>query len=177
MAARADRIRKIRTNLGLSEPSGMPQANLQPAGPTNPQAGLGPQEDFDVDGAVKEKFDANRDSMLAAIKERMGGGQDGTAPGEAPTAAPSQTMQTPDSYLKPETEPLAGRLANAGATSASPSEQFARLAGRLPSPRELAVFQGRALLEGNLGRPPTPTELKLYMMRDDDEDSSFPRAF
>ena len=56
-------------------------------------------------------------------------------------------------------------------------EQFARIAGRMPAPRELAVFQTRQTLESQLGRPPTSTELKIALLTPEQDDNSFPRAF
>ena len=56
-------------------------------------------------------------------------------------------------------------------------EQFYRLAGRPPAPRELAVFSARHLLEQQLGRPPTTNELRLYLVRAGEGSPAFPRAF
>lgn len=178
ITAKAEQLRKIRTRLGMDQ-TGRTQTNLQPAAPTNPAAGKGP--DFDVEGAIQTAAGSNRGRLLDMIKRSMPalgqqepGGQTLAGPTEA---APSPKVQSPFDHLQPETRPLVERLQEIGAASVSPVEQFARIAGRMPSPRELTIFNARFTLEGQLGRPPTPTELKLYIMRPEEQDSAFPSAF
>ncbi len=182
LSQRSDQLKRIRLRLGMEGASrGVPQGNVQAAQPTNPEN----QPNMDVDSAIEQAFSGDRRAqMLERIRQAMPGiqatqgdtgGQMVAGAGQPP--APAPTVTNPLETLQPETRPLKERLQDQGAISVSPLEQFARLAGRMPSPRELAVFQARLTLEGQLGRVPTATELKMYLMRPEQEDGSFPRAF
>lgn len=182
IAAKAEQIRKIRTRLGMNAPVGSPQSGrLQPAAPTNPASGFGNQEDFDVEKSLEGAFTNNRERMLEMIRQKLPTltQQDvGGAAIEGPSVqTPAPRMENPLDVLQPENRNLMARLGDIGAVKLSPMEQFARLAGRMPSPRELVIFQSRAVLEQQLGRSPTPTELKVFVMRPEERDSTFQVAF
>jgi len=77
----------------------------------------------------------------------------------------------------PGQAPMVPRLQEWGAEKLSPEMQFYRIAGRNPSPRELAVFSSRIELERELGRVPTRSELKAYIARGVPMSPAHPRAF
>lgn len=62
--------------------------------------------------------------------------------------------------------PLIGeRIKQLGAANRPPETQFFRIAGREPSPRELAIFNSRLMLERQLKRPPTVNEMRTFIAR------------
>ena len=182
ITAKAEQLRKIRTRLGMNQ-AGQAQTSLQPAAPTRgvPATASGQEEALDIEGQIAEAIKRQEPQLLDNIRRNlpnlMQQGPEGQAAAGPIESAPAPQVQSPFDYLQPEAEPLQDRLRSIGAISVSPLEQFQRLAGRAPSPRELAMFNGRMILEQQLGRPPTPTELKLYMLRPEEEDTSFQRAF
>ena len=60
---------------------------------------------------------------------------------------------------------LADRVDALGAAKRPVETQFFRLAGREGTPRELALFNARLTLERQLNRPPTETELRMWIAR------------
>jgi len=181
IASRAEQVRKIRTRLGMSDAPGTPRSGrVQAAAPTNPASGFGDQDD-DIESHLQQAQTGNRDKMLELIKQKLPmltqqdvGGAMVAGPDHQ---APAPRMENPLDYLQPENRNLLARLGDIGAVSLSPVEQFARLAGRMPAPRELVIFQARSTLEQQLGRPPTPVELKIFVMRPEERDSTFQPAF
>lgn len=178
IASKADAARKIRQRLQMDSPNGSPQSgNVQSAAPTTPNSSAGP--DLDIDSAVNAAFQQRGADMQETVRRAMPTmtqGQEGgqmLAGGGPMPEAPSAPTQSPFDFLNAESAPLQQRLERLGAVNVSPQEQFSRLAGRLPSPRELAVFNARATIEGQLGRPPTSNELKMYLMRPEETDNSF----
>ncbi len=62
--------------------------------------------------------------------------------------------------------PLIGeRIKQLGVANRPPETQFFRIAGREPSPRELALFNSRLMLERQLKRPPTVNEMRTFIAR------------
>ncbi len=62
--------------------------------------------------------------------------------------------------------PLIGeRIKQLGAANRPPETQFFRIAGREASPRELALFNARLMLERQLNRPPTVNEMRTFIAR------------
>lgn len=62
--------------------------------------------------------------------------------------------------------PLIGeRIKKLGVANRPPETQFFRIAGREPSPRELALFNARLMLERQLNRPPTVNEMRTFIAR------------
>lgn len=183
IAAKAQQARAIRTRLNMDAPNGAPSGGMQSSGPTSPEAGLGPADQTqpqgdgqpqDINAMVEQAFQAKRPQLEAAYDQHFGGNGGPSVP---PAEPDGPIMQGPAQYMQPESQPLTDRLQKYGSMSASPVEQFATVAGRLPSPQELTVFNARNTLESQLGRPPTTNELKMKLIQPDDESQSFPRAF
>ena len=63
------------------------------------------------------------------------------------------------------TDTLADRVDQLGAANRPVETQFFRLAGREGTPREIALFNARLTLERQLNRPPTETELRMFIAR------------
>lgn len=182
VAQKAAAAAQIRQRLSMDAPNGSPQAGqAQPAAPTTPNSSAGPA--MDVDSMVDQAFQQRGGDMEETVRRAMptmtqqqDGGQMLAGGGGPMPEAPSAPVQSPFDYLNSEVAPLQQRIERLGAVSVSPQEQFARLAGRNPSPRELALFNARTVLEGQLGRPPTSNELKIYVMRPEETDNSFQPA-
>ncbi len=96
--------------------------------------------------------------MRAAAEQFL---QKAQRPGADPVSEPQARVTTPPRDERMVTDE-AERL---GMQGASASQQFYRLAGRMPTPRDLAVFRTVKLLEGQLGRKPTSTELRVALSR------------
>lgn len=181
IAIKAQQARAIRQRLGMDQPNGGASAGqMQPAAPTTPNSSAGP--DLDIDSAIAKAFDQRGPQMEETVRRSMGGLMQedvGGAGLEGPgvVEAPSAPFQSPFDYMSSESRPLTEQLEHLGAVSVSPQEQFARVAGRMPSPREMTVFNARMVLEQQLGRPPTSNELKMQLLRPEESDNSFPRAF
>lgn len=112
--------------------------------------------------------DEARQQMIQETMTTMAQMQAGGRP------APAQQRYQPQ---RPEQTMLTERLPFYGAENVAAETQFYRLAGRPPSPRELAIFQSRIELERQLGRVPTLPELKMYISRGAPAGPSYPRAF
>lgn len=65
----------------------------------------------------------------------------------------------------PDAEMTTSRITALGAAGVSPEQQFYRLNGRMPSPREMVVHRQMLLLEQQLNRKPTANELRTSLMR------------
>jgi len=104
--------------------------------------------------------------QVRAFLGQVSGGQRGEPP---PLVEPTRPQA--------ETAPLMERVNALGAQGLSPNEQFYRLAGRPPSPRELTAFNSRMVLEQQLGRPPTVNELRFYLAGQQEISPAYPRAF
>lgn len=77
---------------------------------------------------------------------------------------------------QPSAASLTQQIETAQAGGMSSEQQFYRISGRLPSPREMAVFQTALMLERQLGRKPTRNELKATLTRPDLVSPAFPAA-
>lgn len=179
IASKRARVQQIRQRLSMNDQPGAAQGGMKPNAPQNPSGpAAGGDEAFDIDSAM-QKFDAKKGEMLEMIRSKLpqfaqqdsGGGL--TVAPEQPGAVFSNPYQT----MQGEGTSLLERIRKQSMERASPVEQFTRLAGRMPSPRELAVFNSRSVLESQLGRPPTSNELKMYLLRPEESAQTFQRAF
>ena len=179
IASKRQRVQQIRSRLSMGDQPGAASSGMRPNAPQNPS---GPaqqgEEPFSVEEAMK-KFDAKRPEMLEQIRAKLPtfAQQDSGGGLTVPPEAPGQRVTNPYETMQGEQSSLLARIRAQSMERASPVEQFTRLAGRMPSPRELAVFNSRSILEGQLGRPPTTNELKMYLMRPEESAQSFQRAF
>ena len=80
-------------------------------------------------------------------------------------AAPRRSIEGVDTRPGVEGPLLDERIRKLGAANRPPETQFFRIAGREPTPRELALFNSRMTLERQLKRPPTADEMRLFIAR------------
>jgi hypothetical protein len=178
LAIQKARVDKAKMLLGLSS-RGVPQAQSGPPGkapsPANstpaqtaasPTAGAEePQPLITTTAATQEEAHGHLRNQVAEFLQNMQP-QPGAQPLPAQSTAPISSA--------PQTASMATRVAETGAQNLTPQEQFYRLAGRSPSPRELSIFSSRMLLEKQLGRPPTQIELRNYIMRPEVVSPAYP---
>jgi len=173
LARRRQQIQRSRALLGLGERGVQPVQ--QPLPPQKPPADVrGPQQApapaaTPAPGGAGELTipDATRARMLQQTEQFLASLQSG---GRAmPSESRYQAAQKP-------TDLLTARLLEWGAEGLKPEEQFYRVAGRYPSPRELALFSARVELERLLNRPPTRNEMKMHLLRTSGLSPAHPRA-
>ncbi len=99
----------------------------------------------------------------AARLQQVQGFLDTVGRGGAAPTPPREPVQGAPPTAAPEM--IADRTRRLGSPNVSPTAEFYRMSGRLPSPRELSIFRARKLLEGQLQRPPTSRELKAFIAR------------
>lgn len=134
--------------LNIGAERGAPQAPVR----QNQPPGQIPAAEPDAQGP------SSQEQMLAATKQFF---QKAQRPGAAPVEQPAARVTTP-----PQDEGMVtDKAERLGMQGASASQQFYRLSGRLPTPRDLAVFRTVQLLEEQLGRKPTSTELRVALVR------------
>lgn len=166
---RRARLNKTRRALlGLGE-RGVPQPQQGPPGVVpadkRPPMRVPQPEEPLLEGPPEDV----RARMLSSVQDFLATQQTGGAPlprEQAVSAAPpsDDVLYTREiRRVRAEREPVA--------------TQFSRLAGRPGSPRELAMFQVRLMLEQQLGRPPTEQEILTYISRPEMISPSFPVAF
>ena len=114
-----------------------------------------------------EGAEGQQERMRQKVQEFLSNQQ---RPNAQPIPEQGLDVQAP----QPDTVPLSEQAARLGATGLSPEQQFYRLAGRLGSPREMAVFRTTVLLEGQLNRRPTANELRAALMRPATLGNAFP---
>lgn len=114
-----------------------------------------------------------RAQMLETVRQflNQASGRGNPVPPQSPSVAPPVVPAS-----APRT--VSEALGREGIPEALPlREQFFRLAGRMPTETELAIFAGRMELERQLGRPPTAREIQLYVTRPQRVSPAFPLAF
>lgn len=156
LAKRRAQLQASRQALGLDTERGAPQAPNR----TMPNPPPPPQAPADVAPADNPN-DPN--AMLAKVEAfigQHGQSSQGAAPVQAPTS-PVENIPTRPTV----TDTMADRIDQLGATTRTPETQFYRLSGREGTPREIAIFSARMSLERQLNRPPTESELMLYIAR------------
>ena len=78
---------------------------------------------------------------------------------------PQRTLEGVDLRPGPDGPMVSERIKQLGAVNRTPETQFFRIAGREPSPRELALFSVRLMLEKQLNRPPTANEMRTFIAK------------
>jgi len=168
IARRRVAIDRTRQTLGLGTEMGAPQAPTRaiPNPPPQPVPS-GKQAPGQLAPAGEAAAPNSRAAMLEKAKAFLDQQQ---RPQSQPMPQNGIDVQAPT----PDTTPLTDQVAGLGAAGISPEQQFYRLSGRMPSPREMAVFRATMLLEGQLNRRPTANELRASLMRPDSISQSFP---
>ncbi len=128
------------------EPGGQPagQAGRQPAG--QPEGG-----DVPTDEEVLEQARELLQSTGAQAQNQQ--------------QAPRRTLEGVNLRPGAEGPMVSERIKQLGAVNRPPETQFFRIAGREPSPRELALFSVRLMLEKQLKRPPTANEMRTFIAK------------
>lgn len=168
LAAKRRQVKKAGQVLGLDQ-RGVPKPQ-RPGPPPKPpadqrppqQAPTQPEGQLEIPPEAREQLR----QRIAGFLQQMRAG--GAQPVEGERV---QRVDTQPTGL------ISQQAARLGLEGLSLREQFRRLAGRPPSPRELNMFAARMELERQLGRPPTVNELKEYISQPDRLSPSFPVAF
>lgn len=162
--AKLDRSRKLLGlgERGVSQPQQGPPA-VVPADQRGPQTAA--LELPDVPPEVRER-------MLSQSQDFFNQAQAGS---EAPIPSSDPELVAPPAAE--EVPLLTEEIRRLRSENDSPSTQFARLAGRPGSPREVSMLQTRLMLENQLGRPPTQNEVKNAIANPESISPSFPVAF
>lgn len=154
--SRRRQLLRTRKNLGMDVERGAPQA------PTRTQPQPVPPPQAPAQPPAGQRAGNTREAMLQQVSEFLGQRR-GQRRGEAPR--PQQPPVEAISTRPGPTDRLAPRIDQLGATNRPIETQFYRLAGRQGTPREIAIFRSRLELERQLQRPPTETELRVWMAR------------
>ena len=91
--------------------------------------------------------------------------QNTSAQTQGRNVTPRRTIEGVNSRPGAEGPLIGERVKQLGAANRPPETQFFRIAGREPSPRELALFNARLMLERQLKRPPTVNEMRTFIAR------------
>ena len=167
LASSRAKLNQSRKLLGLGE-RGVSQPQVAPP-PRAPADSRAPQsaalELPDVPPEVRER-------MMAQSSDFFEQAQSGT---QAPIPSGDPQLIAPPAAE--EVPLLTDEIRRLRSERDSPSTQYARLAGRPGSPREVAMLQTRLMLENQLGRPPTANEVKNAISNPEFISPSFPVAF
>lgn len=168
LTATRRRLNKTREMLGLSERGiQKPQTAPPPRAPADTRP---PQEVAQPGEEIPPEM---REQMLSAAGEFLGqmqaGGQGVPGQGRPPVTPVSSAPTGPVS--------IEDRIRQLGAERLPVEQQFYRVSGRSPSPREREIFNARLTLERQLGRPPTKQEMKQYIIRPGEVSPAYPVAF
>lgn len=166
LAAIARRRRTVlatRKQLNIGAESGAPQAPVRQNPPPQTLPARNPPQAPSPTGDAQERMLAQTKEFFQKVVRPQ------AVPIEQGTGIENATPQVPAT-------PLGQQVDQMGATGLSLEQQFYRLAGRLPSPREMAVFRTTLLLEDQLGRRPTANELRSVLSRPSSLPAAFPSA-
>lgn len=168
LMAQRRRLQASREALGLTE-RGIKEP-MQGPPPKAPADSRGPQtvqqEQFQIPEEQLKTMRAKAEGFL----EQMRAGGQGAQGRATQRVVPVDT--TGGNQVK-----LEERMRRLGAGSLPAEQQFYRVAGRAPSPRELEIFNSRRTLEKQLGRVPTAQELRQYIVRPQSISPAVPTAF
>lgn len=151
--ARSRALMATRKRLNADTERGGPQAPTR----TQPQPVPPPQ------APAQQPAGGDRAAMLTQTEEFLSQ-QGARRRGQMPPSTNQRPIQ-PVSARPGATDRLTEQVAQLGAEGRATETQFFRLAGREGTPRELSIFRGRLELERQLNRPPTESELKMWMAR------------
>ncbi len=148
-ARRRSQAQRTRKALSIDQERGAPQAPVrqnQPPGQVPASNGAGEQQ-----GTPRERMAAETERFLQKAKR----------PGATPVNQPQANVERPQTQEGMVTD----RAQQLGISGLSTQQQFYRLSGRQPTPRDIAVFRTVLLLEQQLGRKPTSIELRVALQR------------
>lgn len=168
---RAEMFSRDPTGRAGGAPVQPPPPSPAPANPNPPETVPQPQAPVSPEQAVSpapNEADV-KNQQLAKVQAFLDSQRNG---GQAPSPAQVRPMDT-----SPDPAALTDAVQQAQATNLGPETQFYRIAGRPGSPREIASFATRLLLEQQLKRPPTREEVATAMARTDISSPSVPVAF
>lgn len=148
VARRRAQAQATSKKLNINTERGGPQAPVR----QNQPPGQIPAAEPDAQGASPQE------KMLAATKQFL---QKAKRPGAEPVDQPQARVTVPAK----DDGMITDKARRLGIGGLSADQQFYRLSGRRPTPRDLAVFRTVQLLEGQLGRKPTSTELRVALSR------------
>ncbi len=104
----------------------------------------------------------NDEQALEQVGEFL---QNTSAQTQGRNVAPRRTVEGVNARPGAEGPLIGERIKQLGVANRPPETQFFRIAGREPSPRELALFNSRLMLERQLKRPPTVNEMRTFIAR------------
>ncbi len=148
-ARRRAQAQATRKKLNIGQNEGAPQAPVR----QNQPPGQVPAAEKGEQGAQGA---SPQEKMLAATQQFF---QKAKRPGVTPVDQPQARVVTPEK----DEGMITDKARRLGMGGLSADQQFYRLAGRRPTPRDIAVFQTVQLLEQQLGRKPTATELRAAL--------------
>lgn len=162
---RAEMFSRDATGRSGGAPSGPPPPSPPPADPRAPVTAPTPEQAASPEANPQQQ----NDQQLARVQAFLDGQKNG---GQAQIPNQARPLNT-----SPNPATLTDALQQAQAVNLGPETQFYRIAGRPGSPREIAAFSTRILLEQQLKRPPTREEVATAMSRTDISSPSAPVAF
>lgn len=172
-------LRNSQQMLSLGGDRGAPQAPTRtiPSPPPMPvpsrdAQNLPPPTVTPADAAVnaaRASTPAGGDARQAMLEKAKAFLNEQRNPGAQPIPENGIDTQVPG----PDNLPLSGQINALGGAGISPEQQFYRLAGRMPSGRELAAMRTTVMLEQQLNRRPTANELRAAIMRPASLSNSF----
>ena len=147
-ARRRSQAQRTRKTLNIDQERGDPQAAVR----QNQTPGQVPASNGDKEqGTPQERMAAATERFFQKVKR----------PGATPVSQPAARVEGPQTQEGMVTE----RAQQLGMSGLSTQQQFYRLSGRTPTPRDIAVFRTVLLLERELGRKPTSIELRVALQR------------
>lgn len=147
VARRRQQALRTKKTLNIGQEQGVPQAPVRQNSPP-PQI---PAADQPAEATPSDNMRAATERFFQQIQR--------------PNAQPINEPQAVATGPQPAEGMVTDRIKGAGAQGRSTIQQFYQLSGRMPTPRDLAVFRTVQLLEDQLGRKPTRIELRVALSR------------
>lgn len=165
--AQRKKLAVIRQSTGLEPNANLKQVAPSPAnGPANKpgaaQQAMQPQQGLDP--ATYQHPPEQTAAMLAMIQQHLAKQapqQQQGAPVDPNQADPSNVANAGATPQNPQ----AGQVPPSAQAALAPIADFYKQNGRLPTAQELKDQAATNLLQQQLGRPPTPTELAVYQQQ------------
>lgn len=162
LASRRAALQAQRKSLSPGGDRGAPQAPTraqpQPPPPSPQQPQTAPTDGQQTDGGEIP----TDEQALEQVGEFL---QNTGAQAQNRNVTPRRTVEGVNARPGAEGPLIGERIKQLGAANRPPETQFFRIAGREPSPRELALFNARLMLERQLNRPPTVNEMRTFIAR------------
>ena len=171
VAKRRATVLATRKRLNIGQENGVPPTDVRGRTPpvSNPATAKTPPAPTEQ----KTPEQAQADTQTRMRQQTSEFFQKVARPNSVPVPDQGQVTAQPP---QPSTASLTQQIERAQAGGMSAEQQFYRISGRPPTPRDMAVFQTALMLERQLGRKPTKRELKSTLMRPDLVSPAFPAA-